>query len=116
MTETGAPHRALAIGAHPDDIEFGCGGTLAKWAAAGTDVHFLVLTDGSKGTWSVDDDLDTLVAIRQAEAQDAATTLAHATVHFGGFVDGELESDRAGREVVCRTVREVRPDIVLGHD
>ncbi len=111
-----SPHRVLAIGAHPDDIEFGCGGTLAKWAAAGTDVHFLVLTDGSKGTWSVDDDLVELVATRQAEARDAATTLADATVHFGGFVDGELESDRAGREVVCRTIRTVRPDLVLGHD
>jgi LmbE family N-acetylglucosaminyl deacetylase len=110
------PPRALAVGAHPDDIEFGCGGTLAKWAAAGTDVHFLILTDGSKGTWSVDDDLDALVTTRQAEARDAATTLARATVHFGGFVDGELESDRAGREAVCRTIREVRPDVVLGHD
>ena len=43
--------RALAIGAHPDDVEFGCGATLAKWAGAGTEVHLLVLTDGSKGTW-----------------------------------------------------------------
>ena len=42
---------ALAIGAHPDDVEFGCGATLAKWAAAGCTVHHLVLTDGSKGTW-----------------------------------------------------------------
>ncbi|MEP6626051.1 MAG: PIG-L deacetylase family protein [Acidimicrobiia bacterium] len=110
------PRRALAVGAHPDDIEFGCGGTLAKWAAAGTEVHFLVLTDGSKGSWLADDDLDALVATRQAEARDAATTLARATVHFGGFVDGELESDHAGRESVCRVIREVRPDIVLGHD
>ena len=46
-----APASALAIGAHPDDIEFGCGATLAKWAAAGTVLHHLVLTDGSKGSW-----------------------------------------------------------------
>ncbi|HYT40262.1 MAG TPA: PIG-L family deacetylase, partial [Acidimicrobiia bacterium] len=45
------PGRALAIGAHPDDIDFGCGGTLAKWAAAGCAVTELVLTDGSKGSW-----------------------------------------------------------------
>ena len=62
------PHCVLAIGAHPDDIEFGCGGTLAKWAAAGTDVHFLVLTDGSKGTWSVDDDLVAAVDENDATA------------------------------------------------
>ncbi len=110
------PACALAIGAHPDDIEFGCGATLARWAAAGSDVHFLILTDGSKGTWNVDDDLDALVQTRRAEARDAATTLANATVHFGDFVDGELESDRAGRELVCRVIREVRPQIVLGHD
>ena len=46
-----APSSALAIGAHPDDVEFGAGGTLAKWAAAGCVVHHLVCTDGSKGTW-----------------------------------------------------------------
>ena len=45
------PARALAIGAHPDDIEFGCGATLAKWAAAGCEINHLVLTDGAKGTW-----------------------------------------------------------------
>ena len=110
------PGRALAIGAHPDDIEFGCGGTLAKWAAAGTDVHLLVLTDGSKGTWNVDDDLEALVATRTDEARAAATTLANGTVHFGGFVDGELDSNAAGREAVCRVIREVRPEVVLGHD
>ena len=111
-----APHRALAIGAHPDDIEFGAGGTLAGWAAAGTDVHLLVLTDGSKGTWNADDDLERLVTTRIEEARAAASTLAGATVHFGGFVDGELESGAATRRVVCATVREVRPEIVLGHD
>ncbi|MGH9283003.1 MAG: PIG-L deacetylase family protein, partial [Acidimicrobiales bacterium] len=45
------PRRALAIGAHPDDIDFGCGATLAKWAASGCEVFELVLTDGSKGSW-----------------------------------------------------------------
>lgn len=115
-TPLAPPACALAIGAHPDDIEFGCGATLARWATAGTEVHFLILTDGSKGTWNVDDDLAALVRTRQTEARDAATTLANATVHFGDFVDGELESDRVGRELVCRVIREVRPQIVLGHD
>ena len=50
------PRSALAIGAHPDDVEFGAGGTLAKWAAAGCVVHHLVLTDGSKGTWDASAD------------------------------------------------------------
>lgn len=110
------PACALAIGAHPDDIEFGAGATLAQWAAAGTDIHLLVLTDGSKGTWNTDDDLDELVRVRQEEARAAATALGNGTVHFGGFVDGELESDRTTRLEVCRTIRTVRPDVVLGHD
>ncbi len=110
------PRRALAIGAHPDDIEFGAGGTLARWAAAGSEVHLLVLTDGSKGTWDADDDLARLVATRVDEARAAASTLADATVHFGGFVDGELESGVEARRTVCATLREVRPDVVLGHD
>jgi LmbE family N-acetylglucosaminyl deacetylase len=111
-----APARALAIGAHPDDIEFGCGGTLAKWAESGTEVHLLVLTDGAKGTWDEHDDLPTLVARREREARDAATVLARGTVHFLGLPDGELESGRTERELVCAALRRIRPDVVLGHD
>lgn len=110
------PTRALAIGAHPDDIEFGCGATLAQWAAAGTALHLLVLTDGSKGSWDADDDLERLITTRQSEARAAASCLGNGVVHFAGFVDGELDSDEATRRSVCRTIREVRPDVVLGHD
>ena len=60
------PGRVLAVGAHPDDIEFGCGATLAKWSAAGCAVHLLVLTDGSKGTWDPDADPAALAATRIA--------------------------------------------------
>ena len=60
------PSSALAIGAHPDDIEFGCGATLAKWADAGCRVHHLVLTDGSKGSWDPDEDLAATRAARSS--------------------------------------------------
>ena len=53
-TDLRVPASALAIVAHPDDAEFHCGGTLAKWAAHGCVLNHLVLTDGSKGTWDVD--------------------------------------------------------------
>lgn len=111
-----APSRALAVGAHPDDIEFGCGATLAKWAAAGCEVHLLVLTDGSKGSWEPGEDGAALVETRQAEAREAAERVGAAGVHFLGAVDGELESGLPGREAVCRTIRATTPDIVLGHD
>jgi LmbE family N-acetylglucosaminyl deacetylase len=110
------PAKALAVGAHPDDIEFGCGATLARWAASGTDVVLLILTDGSKGTWDRDADLGDLVQRRRVEEQAAARTLGAARVESLDLVDGELEAGRAERSAVCEVIRRVRPDTVLGHD
>ncbi len=111
------PRVALAVGAHPDDVEFGGGGTLAKWAAAGCVVHHLVCTDGSKGTWDPDADTGALVLTRQAEQRAAAKALgASGTVMFLGEVDGELEVTLALRGAVAEVIRRVRPDVVLGHD
>lgn len=113
------PASALAIGAHPDDVEFGCGGTLAKWAAAGCVVHHLVLTDGSKGTWNPNADLPKLVATRQHEQREAALRLSGdrvGSVTFLGLVDGELDGTLALRGEVARVIRTVRPQVVLGHD
>ncbi len=113
------PASALAIGAHPDDVEFGCGGTLAKWAAAGCTVHHLVLTDGSKGTWDPHADVTALAARRQVEQREAARRLAGANageVRFLGQVDGELDSSLELRGRVARVIRELRPEVVLGHD
>lgn len=116
MSALPVPARALAIGSHPDDVEFGAGATLARWAAAGCEVHLLVLTDGSKGSWDGAADLRALVATRQTEARAAATRLGAAAVHFLGHPDGELQSGIAEREEVCRVIRDTRPDVLLGHD
>ncbi len=89
------PARALSVGAHADDIEFGAGATLAKWAAAGCALLHVVCTDGSKGTWDAGADLAALVATRQDEQRAAARAL-------GGAGDVEF--------------RRFRPDVVLGHD
>lgn len=111
------PAVALAIGAHPDDVEFGCGGTLAKWAAAGCVVHHLILTDGSKGTWDPTVDPDWLRRLRQDEQRAAAVALGGTgQVVFLGQVDGELESSMALRSDVARWIRVLKPDVVLGHD
>jgi LmbE family N-acetylglucosaminyl deacetylase len=110
------PSVALAIGAHPDDVEFGCGATLAKWAAAGCRIHHLVLTDGSKGTWEPSGDSAELVATRRREQREAARVLGGGEVTFLDYIDGELASGLDERRAVCRVIREVRPDVVLGHD
>jgi LmbE family N-acetylglucosaminyl deacetylase len=111
------PARALAVGAHPDDVEFGCGATLAKWAAAGCEVHHLVCTDGSKGTWDAGQDLAALVAQRQEEQRAAAAALgARGEVVFLGWPDGELASGLRQRWQVAYWIRRLRPEVVLGHD
>ncbi len=110
------PRRALAIGAHPDDVELYAGATLAKWAAAGTRVEILVLTDGSKGSWDPSTDRSALVATREAEQRAAGRVLRVAALHHLGRVDGELDSDLAARAEVCATIRAARPDVVFGHD
>ena len=110
------PERALAIGAHPDDIEFGAGGTLARWASAGCRVTMLILTDGSKGTWDPGIDPQFLIAIRKDEQRKAADTLGAAhTIHLD-LVDGELGYSMALRAEMCRQIRLARPDIVITHD
>jgi LmbE family N-acetylglucosaminyl deacetylase len=111
------PTRVLAISAHPDDSELQAGGTLAKWAAAGCEVSVVVCTDGSKGTWNPDADLDDLIATRQREQRAAAQTLgATGTVGFCGWVDGELESTRANVGLLASWIRRLKPSIVLTHD
>ena len=110
------PQRALALGAHPDDIEFGCGGTLASWAEAGCHVTLAIATDGSKGSWDPNANPTELAALREAEQAAAAAKLgAHHVVHLG-YVDGELLYDMELRERVCELIRQVRPDVFLSHD
>jgi LmbE family N-acetylglucosaminyl deacetylase len=114
---TPAPTSALAIVAHPDDAEFQCGATLAKWAANGAVIHHLVLTDGSKGSWEVHEDTRALVATRQSEQRAAAQRLgATGEVVFLDNVDGELGNGLDLQAEVARVIRTLRPDVVLGHD
>jgi LmbE family N-acetylglucosaminyl deacetylase len=111
------PSVALAIGAHPDDVEFGCGGTLAKWAASGCRIHHLICTDGARGSWDPDDDPAQLVARRQEEQREASRRLGgEGHVVFLGWPDGELEAGLRQRWEVAYWIRRIRPVVVLGHD
>jgi LmbE family N-acetylglucosaminyl deacetylase len=111
------PDSALAIGAHPDDIECGCGATLAKWAASGCKIHHFVCTDGSKGTWDPLQNRDQLVAERRSEQLEASRVLGgEGRVAFGGWIDGELQSSLEQRSAVAKHIRMVKPQVILGHD
>ena len=111
------PASALAVAAHPDDVEFECGATLAKWSEAGATVHVLICTDGGKGTWDVNADTNALIVRRQTEQQEAARRLgATGEVRFLGAEDGELDHTVERRSHLSRIIRELQPEVVLGHD
>ncbi|HEV3281985.1 MAG TPA: PIG-L deacetylase family protein [Acidimicrobiales bacterium] len=119
------PRRVLAVGAHPDDIEFGCGATLAKWVAGGAELHYVVLTDGSKGAWDAGADLAALVSARVGECRAAAAVtdgidggspLPPERVFFMQRVDGELVNGADERRALAEIIRQVKPTVVLGHD
>jgi LmbE family N-acetylglucosaminyl deacetylase len=112
-----AIRRALAFGAHPDDVELQAGGTLAAWAARGVRVEVACFTAGEKGSHDPRADPAEVARVRRAEAEAAALALGAAVpVHFLGAVDGELEATMAMRLAVARLVRSVRPDVVCGQD
>src|SRR5262249_21351299 len=110
------PARVLAIGAHPDDVEFGCGATLARWSSDGAHCEILVLTDGSKGTWDAAADTGALAVTGREERRAGARALSVSSTHLGRAVDGELEVTVDARREVCGVIRASRPDVVLGHD
>ena len=112
-----AIRRALAIGAHPDDVELPAGGTRPAWAGRGGHVERGGYTAGATGSAAPAADPERLAGVRRAEAEAAARALGTAgPVYFLGAVDGELEVTMALRLAVARLVRTVRPDVVLGHD
>ncbi len=111
-----APASALAIYAHPDDPEVSCGGTLARWAAAGTEVEVCIAAAGDKG--SVDPHADTvaLTKLRDAEVAAAGAVLGVANHHRLDYRDGELENDRELTERLVALIRQVRPEVVVCPD
>src|SRR3954447_20325309 len=110
------PARALAVYAHPDDPEISAGGTLAKWAEAGTEVWVLITTRGDKGTQDPGADLEALTARRIDETADAVALLGFAGHLHLGYPDGELVDDQELRGSIVKVLRELRPEAVLCPD
>jgi len=108
--------RVLVVVAHPDDAEFGAGGTVAKLVKQGATVVYVVVTNGNKGSSDPTMTSERLARIREAEQRDAARTLGVAEVEFLGYEDGELEDTRALRRDITRQIRKWRPDLVITHN
>ena len=114
--EAGELRRALVVAAHPDDADFGAAGTAALLAQAGWEVHYVVVTDGSKGSDDPAFTPERLVATRAEEQRAAAARLGVASVRFLGFTDGELRPSRALLGAITREIRAFQPFAVYTHD
>lgn len=110
------PEIVLALVPHPDDAEYFCGGTLAKYVAEGAKVHIVVATDGRKGSFL--EESNTLVELRAEEMRRAAAVLGAEPPVLLGFPDMELDTLRPGvlRQQFVRAIRQVRPDVVFAED
>ncbi|HEX9068646.1 MAG TPA: PIG-L deacetylase family protein [Ktedonobacterales bacterium] len=118
MAEETQPKRVLIVMAHPDDGEFGSGGTLARWAAEGSDIYYCLVTDGQAGDQG-DKEItsEQLAAKRRVEAQNAATALGVKNpVIFLGYPDSRLEHTLALRSDIARVIRKTKPDVVICQD
>jgi LmbE family N-acetylglucosaminyl deacetylase len=107
---------AVVLFAHPDDAEFMCGGTVARWAQEGCEVHYVVCTDGSAGSNEAGATREAERPIREAEQRAAADVLGVKSVTFLGELDGLLEVNPVTRKKVCRELRRLRPDVLIAPD
>lgn len=109
------PARAMFIFAHPDDIEFGSAGTAAKWARYGSDVLYVVLTDGNIGSHEAGMTAEKLAEIRRREQTAAAETVG-ARCLFMGEPDGRLQPTLELRQKLVRLIRQHKPNVVVCGD
>src|SRR3990167_9988015 len=106
----------LAVGAHPDDMDFGVSGSIAKWASEGAIAYYLICTDGSRGSDDPKMTHKRLAEIRKKEQIDAAKVLGIKKVFFLDHTDTQLVCDLTLKEEIVRIIRTLKPDIVVTMD
>jgi len=105
--------RALAVMAHPDDVDFGAAGTIAQWTDSGIEVTYCIITDGDAGGFDPSIPRSEIGTIRRAEQTAAAKQVGVDDVRFLGYPDGRLEVSFDLRRDIARVIREVRPRRVV---
>lgn len=117
MSENSEPlDRVMVIAAHPDDPEFGCAGTIVKWAEAGKEITYVLLTSGDKGSHDPDLRPGRLAAVREEEQRAAAKDLGVGQVIFLRYPDGLLVNNLELRRQLANVIRQHRPHILLTID
>lgn len=110
------PLRILVVSAHPDDIEFGCAGSVARWTDEGAEVSYVIVTDGSTGTTDAELAGERLAAIRREESVRAAEVCGVSDVRFLGYRDGYVEATLQLRKDIAREFRSARPHRLVAMD
>jgi len=110
------PKVVLGVAAHPDDLDFGASGTMASFAKNGAAVHYLVITDGSKGSSDTKLSSAELIKIREKEQRNAVKAIGGKSVTFLGYPDGQLEITMALKKDIVKVIRTLKPDIVITMD
>ena len=105
--------RALAVTAHPDDVDFGAGGTVMALVKAGVQVTFCICTDGDAGGFDDSTDRSEIPAIRRAEQTSAAAVYGVTDVRFLGYQDGYLVPNHDLQRDIVRVMRQVQPHLVI---
>lgn len=108
--------RVLVVSAHPDDLEFTCGGAAARWSDEGAEVTLLLVTDGSTGTTDHQLAGETLASVRREETLAAAKILGLADVVFLGYRDGYVEATLDLRRDIAREFRRSKPHRMVTMD
>ncbi len=116
MSKSYIPPRALFIGAHPDDVEFIGGGTAALWAKNGSEVVFVLATDGNIGSHEQGMTMERLIELRRDEQRAAARVIGAKECIFLGHHDGLLQGTLELRREIVRLVRKYRPNAVVTTD
>ena len=106
--------RILVVTAHPDDVDFGSAGSVARWTDAGIEVAYCICTNGEAGGFDDSIPRVTMAEIRQAEQRAAAKVVGVTDVAFLGYPDGRLVSSIELRRDISREIRRVRPQRVVG--
>ena len=106
----------MSIVAHPDDVEFGCGATMAKLSSEGHKLYFVICTAGNRGSRHHKRGVDELVEMRKEEQRNAAKILGADDVIFLNYPDGELTPDIKFKEDLVKLIRRYKPDMIFTHD
>jgi LmbE family N-acetylglucosaminyl deacetylase len=113
VLEDDAVERILVVTAHPDDVDFGVAGSIARWTGAGAHVTYCIVTDGDAGGFDPAVPRSDIAGIRRAEQTNAAARVGVDDLHFLGYPDGRLEVTMALRRDISRVIRQVRPRRVV---